>query len=119
MPTLSPITLTQDEQKLILRATSRHLRDHTIISVALGTGLRLGEIVGLNVGDVYAPNGTPFLSENNADHKPVPVNGLATFRRDRFGPGVSGIPNVASSRHTSPTAFAAVTATSSSHAALR
>jgi len=35
------------------------LRDHLIISMALGTGLRLGEIVGLNVGDVYAPNGRP------------------------------------------------------------
>ena len=30
-----------------------------VISLALGTGLRLGEIVGLNVGDVYAPDGTP------------------------------------------------------------
>jgi len=60
-----------------------------------------------------------FLSENNADHQPVPMRGLAAFRRDRFGPGVAGIPNVASSRHTSPTAFATVTATSSSHAALR
>jgi site-specific recombinase XerC len=27
--------------------------------MALGTGLRLGELVGLNVGDVYAPDGTP------------------------------------------------------------
>jgi len=27
--------------------------------MALGTGLRLGELVGLNVGDVFAPNGTP------------------------------------------------------------
>ena len=34
-------------------------RDHPIISLALGTGLRLGEIVGLNVGDVFAPDGTP------------------------------------------------------------
>jgi len=59
MPYLSPTTLTADEQKVILRATSRHLRDHVIISLALGTGLRLGEIVGLNVGDVFAPNGTP------------------------------------------------------------
>ena len=32
---------------------------HVIISVALGTGLRLGEIVGLNVGDVYFDDGTP------------------------------------------------------------
>ena len=56
---LSPTTLTQDEQKLILRATAKHHRDHLIISLALGTGLRLGEINGLNVGDVYAPDGTP------------------------------------------------------------
>ena len=42
MPHLSPTTLTTDEQRLILRATARNLRDHTIISLALGTGLRLG-----------------------------------------------------------------------------
>jgi integrase len=56
---LSPPTLTIDEQKLILQATKKHPRDHLIISLALGTGLRLGEVVGLNVGDVFAPNGTP------------------------------------------------------------
>ena len=39
MPHLSPTTLTTDEQRLILRATSGNVRDHTIISVALGTGL--------------------------------------------------------------------------------
>ena len=59
MPHLSPTTLTTDEQRLILRATQANLRDHTIISLALGTGLRLAEIVGLNVGDVDAPDGTP------------------------------------------------------------
>ncbi len=59
MPHLSPTTLTQDEQRVILRATAKHVRDHLIFSLALGTGLRLGEIVGLNVGDVYAPDGTP------------------------------------------------------------
>ena len=59
MPYLSPQTLTTDEQKLILRATAKHPRDHLIFSMALGTGLRLGELVGLNVGDVFAPDGTP------------------------------------------------------------
>jgi len=59
MPYLSPSTLTADEQTLILRATARNPRDHLIYSTALGTGLRLGELVGLNVGDVYAPDGTP------------------------------------------------------------
>jgi integrase len=59
MPHLSPTTLTASEQRLILRATAGHLRDHLIISLALGTGLRLGEIVGLDVGDVYGPGGVP------------------------------------------------------------
>ena len=54
MPHLAPQTLTADEQRLILRVTAEHPRDHAIISMALGTGLRLGELVGLIVGDVYA-----------------------------------------------------------------
>ena len=59
MPHLSPTTLTTDEQRLILRATASNIRDHTVISLALGTGLRLAEIVGLNIGDVFAPDGAP------------------------------------------------------------
>ena len=59
MPTLSPTTLTTAEQRTILRATAKHARDHLVISLALGTGLRLGEIVGLNVGDVFNGNGRP------------------------------------------------------------
>jgi integrase len=41
LPHLSPTTLTQDEQLLILRATADNIRDYLIISLALGTGLRL------------------------------------------------------------------------------
>ena len=59
MPYLCPQTLTTDEQKLILRATAKNIRDHVIFSMALGTGLRLAELTGLNVGDVFAPDGTP------------------------------------------------------------
>ena len=59
MPYISPQTLTADEQKLILRFTRHHPRDNLIISMALGTGLRLGELVGLNVGDVCARDGSP------------------------------------------------------------
>ena len=59
MPHLSPPTLTLGEQRAILRATARNRRDHLIYSIALGTGLRLAEIVGLNVGDVYTPAGKP------------------------------------------------------------
>ena len=59
MPHLSPQTLTHGEQKAILRATAKNLRDQLIYSLALGTGLRLAEIVGLNVGDVYTLAGKP------------------------------------------------------------
>ena len=59
MPHLSPTALTASEQTLILRATASNLRDHVIFSLALGTGLRLAEIVGLDMGDVYGPGGVP------------------------------------------------------------
>ena len=51
MPHLSPPTLTEHEQRAILQATAGNPRDWMIYSLALGTGLRLAEIVGLNVGD--------------------------------------------------------------------
>ncbi len=56
---LSPTTLTRTEQNLILHASAENVRDHIIFSLALGTGLRLGELVGLNVGDVFNGNGRP------------------------------------------------------------
>ncbi len=57
MPHLAPPTLTATEQKAILRVTAATVRDQTIFSMALGTGLRLAELVGLNVGDVFTPDG--------------------------------------------------------------
>ena len=59
MPHLSPPTLAKSETEAILAATACQPRDHLIYSLALGTGLRLAEIVGLNVGEVFAVDGTP------------------------------------------------------------
>ncbi len=59
MPYLSSPTLTKAEQEALLRVSSGHPRDHLIFSLALGTGLRLAEIVGLNVGDVFTADGKP------------------------------------------------------------
>ena len=56
MSYLSPPTLTWDEQKLILRVAAKHPRDGIIFAMALGTGLRLSELLGLNVGDVFVPD---------------------------------------------------------------
>ena len=57
MPYLSPPTLTEGEQRAILAATVVNPRDHAIVSMALGTGLRLGELLGLDVGEVFDCNG--------------------------------------------------------------
>lgn len=51
---LAPKTLTEAEQSALLKATDSTdtARDHLLFAVALGSGLRESEIVGLNVGDV-------------------------------------------------------------------
>ena len=59
MPYLSPPTLTRDETRMLLSASASHPRDHLIFSLALGTGLRLSELVGLDVGDLFFPSGAP------------------------------------------------------------
>lgn len=55
-----PRTLTNLEQKLILKTTGEHrdgYRDHVIISLALGTGLREHELLALDRGDVFTDDG--------------------------------------------------------------
>ena len=58
---LAPQTLTRAEQEALLQAVTQP-RDHMIFSLALGTGLRLAEVVGLNVGDV--PQAMVLLTRN-------------------------------------------------------
>lgn len=51
-----PRTLTEREVALLLRTTGQHAagwRDHVILSLALGTGLREHELLALDVGDVF------------------------------------------------------------------
>lgn len=54
-----PRTLSKVEQSRLLRTVSRagSPRDLAILSLALGTGLRLRELVGLNVGHVASNSG--------------------------------------------------------------
>jgi len=55
-----PRTLTEREQRLLLKATGEHrdgYRDHVIYAMALATGLREHELVGLDVGDVFDADG--------------------------------------------------------------
>jgi integrase-like protein len=57
MTRLSPQTLTTQEQAALLREAEGSPREALLFSLALGTGLRLAEIVGLDVGDVYLHDG--------------------------------------------------------------
>jgi integrase len=55
-----PKTLTLDEQDRLLRITGEHAqgyRDHLLISVGLGLGLRIHEVEALDVGDVFDGRG--------------------------------------------------------------
>ena len=57
----APKTLTEREQRLLLKATGEHragYRDHVLYSMALATGLRAHELVGLDLGDVFDEAGT-------------------------------------------------------------
>jgi len=52
--------ITEQEQAALLRATGQRaagFRDHVIISVALGTGLREHELLALDLGDVFDDEG--------------------------------------------------------------
>jgi len=59
MTNLSPTTLTRSDQLALLEVVQDRPREALLISLALGTGLRLAEIVGLDVGDLYLPGGQP------------------------------------------------------------
>lgn len=55
-----PRTLTADEQARLLKVSGEHrdgFRDHVIFSLALGTALRISEIVGLDLFDVVTKEG--------------------------------------------------------------
>jgi integrase len=54
--TRTPRTLTEREQKLLLKVTGEHragYRDHVLYAMALGTGLREHELIALSVGDMF------------------------------------------------------------------
>jgi len=59
MTKLAPTTLTRSDQLALLEVVQDRPREALLVSLALGTGLRLAEIVGLDVGDVYLPGGQP------------------------------------------------------------
>jgi site-specific recombinase XerC len=59
MTKLSPTTLTRSDQLALLEVVQDRPREALLLSMALGAGLRLAELVGLDLGDVYLPGGQP------------------------------------------------------------
>ena len=66
-----PRTLTEQEQLSLLRETGRTVddfRDHIIVALALGSGLRVGELVALDVATSATAKGSKVWSRS--DPKP-------------------------------------------------
>ena len=86
----APETMTAVEQAALLKATAAHAapRDHALYSMALGTGLRLSELLGLNVGDV-SPDGREVRWRDQAGVPVVAVSSASRpVSRSVTGPGL-------------------------------
>ena len=81
--------LTPDEQKTLLKASNGAIRD--LVSAALVTGARFGELARLKVSDYDADNRSIFIAESKSGkprHVPVPDGGaalLSQLAKDRAG----------------------------------
>lgn len=75
-----PSYLTEQEYKRLLRTVQKNatrffkLRDTAIITLFLGMGLRLSELVGLNIGSVNFEDGTIKVSRKGNQERILPVN---------------------------------------------
>ena len=74
-----PSYLSQDEAKRLLKAIPKSdgptaRRDHTMFSVLLGTGIRLGSLVALNAGDLNLAAGTVTIRAKGAREQAVFLN---------------------------------------------
>ena len=67
-----PRDIRQEEIEKLFAAIDNHLRDRTIFTLMLHSGLRVGEVVNLHLGDVY-------LNENRMPH--LRVNGKGQRER--------------------------------------
>ena len=75
-----PSFLTEQEYKRLLRTVQKNatkffkLRDTAIINLLLGMGLRLSELVGLNVGSVNFEDGTIKVARKGNQERILPAN---------------------------------------------
>lgn len=67
MSRLAPTTLTDKEMQKLLAASASKFRNHVSFSIALATGLRLAELVGLNIGNGCVPISRSLLGGSAND----------------------------------------------------
>jgi len=95
-----PTTLTDNEVgrlRNLFRGKKRHLaeRDRLILEILLGTGIRLGSLVSLNVGDVNLKQGTLHIKAKGGRQErvflnPILVRMLGWFLRESAPQGNGG-----------------------------
>lgn len=85
-----PSYLTEQEYKRLLRSVQKNatqffkLRDNAIITLLLGMGLRLSELVGLNIGSVNFEDGTIKVSRKGNRERILPANDNVMISIQRY-----------------------------------
>lgn len=80
IPKKEPSYLTEQEYKRLLRAVKNNstkyyrLRDSAIVMILLGMGLRLSELIELNIGDVNFDDGTVKVRRKGNHERILPAN---------------------------------------------
>ncbi len=78
---LPPTVLTEEEIALLLGVsntdTVEGTRDHAILQIFYACGLRRGELIGLNIGDIDARKHTVFVRGKGNKERMVPIHDIA------------------------------------------
>lgn len=83
-----PLWLDEDEMQRLLEApdpsTLKGIRDQAILEVLYGCGLRVGELVGLNLTSVEGARGLLFVKGKGNKERIVPLGGAAKESLERY-----------------------------------
>ena len=83
-----PLWLDEDEMKRLLDApdlsTLKGIRDQSILELLYGCGLRVGELVGLNLANLEGGRGILFVTGKGNRERIVPLGGAAKESLDRY-----------------------------------
>ena len=72
-----PRILTQSEYKHLLEVSSFNIRDYSIISLLLQTGMKLSELVRLPSTNIHIPDSIDITSMNSKKRRSIPLNSKA------------------------------------------